>query len=196
MNKNQTKRTTKKIVRFSLIGQRVSSGNKKLDKLVGFLFILGLILLYLEILIFRETIIDLTIPLIIWLTPGVVMTPLLYGKMNNIDGMKAHWSLHYVLHTCMTGAFILYFFMASNFYLADNQIEKKSFKIIRTGSLPGPKGSRNEREPYVFINYEGLEKQLLFSFNVTDKINSAKEVELSVRKGFFGFDILDKYEVE
>jgi hypothetical protein len=181
---------------FRLVGERVSNGNKKLDNLIGFLFILGLILLIWEIFIYRRTIIELKIPLLLWLTPGVFMTPLLYKRMNYIDGMKAHWTLHYILHTCMTGAFILFAFMASNLYFADNQIKNKTFDIIRKGSLPGSKGHRSERKPYVMINYEGMEKQLIFSFPETERINSAKKVNLAVKKGLWGFDILEKYETE
>jgi hypothetical protein len=196
MNKRQHKKPANKRRHFRLVGVRVSNGNKKLDNLVVVLFLLGLILLIWEIFIYRKTIIELKIPLLLWLTPGVFLTPLLYKRMNYIDGMKAHWTLHYILHTCMTGAFILFAFMASNLYFADNKIENKTFDIIRTGSLPGSKGHRSERKPYVMINYEGMEKQLIFSYPETDKINSAKKVNLTVKRGLWGFDILEKYETE
>jgi hypothetical protein len=196
MNKRQNKKPANKTRQFRLVGERVSSGNKKLDNLVVILFFLGLILLIWEIFIYRRTIIELKIPLLLWLTPGVFMTPLLYKRMNYIDGMKAHWTLHYILHTCMTGAFVLFTFMASNYYFADNQIEKSTFEIIGTGSLPGSKGHRSERKPYVVINYKGMEKQLIFSYPETDRINSAKMVNLSVKKGLLGFDIIERYETE
>jgi hypothetical protein len=196
MSKRQNKKPATRTRQFRLVGERVSNGNKKLDNLIGFLFILGLILLIWEIFIYRRTIIELKIPLLLWLTPGVFMTPLLYKRMNYIDGMKAHWTLHYILHTCMTGAFILFAFMASNLYFADNQIKNKTFDIISTGSLPGSKGHRSERKPYVMINYEGMEKQLIFSFPETERINSAKKVNLTVKRGLWGFDILEKYETE
>lgn len=116
--------------------------------------------------------------------------------MNYIDGRKGHWILHYVLHTCMTGGFILFSFMATNFYFADNQINKRTFVINTKGSLSGSKRHRSERKPYVLINYDGIEKQLIFSYSDTDKINSAKKVHLNIKKGFLGFDILESYEAE
>jgi hypothetical protein len=189
-----SKKKIKKTSGFRFIGERVSNGNKKLDNLVKILFVMGLISLVFEIILYRKTIIELKIPLIIWLTPGILLTPLLYNRMNNIDGMKAHWTMHYVLHTCMTGAFILYAFMATNYYLANDSIETKSFKVIGTGSLPGPKYHRSEREPYVLINYEGMEKQLVFSYPETAKINSAQTATLRIKKGLWGYDILESYD--
>jgi hypothetical protein len=196
MNTRQNKKPTNKTAKFNLFGERVSDGNKKLDRLVGFLFLLGLVLLVWEIFIYRRTIIELKIPLLIWLTPGVFLTPLLYKKMNFIDGMKAHWTLHYILHTCMTGGVILFAFMASNFYFASNEIENKKFEIIGFGSLPGSKGHRSERKPYVMINYQGMEKQLIFSYLDTDKVNSSTKVNVAAKRGLWGFDILERYEVE
>ncbi len=194
MSKIKKKRPNRKRIR--LVGEKVSNGNEKLDKIIGFLFILGLSLLVWEIFIYRKTIIDLKIPLLIWLLPGIIMTPLLYDKMNNIDGMKAHWTLHYLLHTGMTGAFILFLFMATNFYLADSSLVKKQFEIIEKGSLPGSKGHRNERKPYVVINYEGLEKELIFSYSQIEKVNDSRYANLYVKKGLWGFDILEEYKVE
>jgi len=196
MNKRQNKKLANKTRQFRLIGERVSSGNKKLDSLVVILFFLGLILLLWEIFIYRKTIIEFKIPLIIWLTPGIFLTPVLYKTMNYIDGMMAHWTLHYILHTCMTGSFVLFAFMASNYYFAENQIEQKTFKIIGNGSLAGAKGQRSKRIPFVMIKYQGMEKQLIFSYSETDRINSAEMVNLTVKKGLWGFDILEKYETE
>lgn len=196
MSKGQQNKPTNKTQPFIRFGERVSNGNKKLDYLVVVLLFLGLILLIWEIFIYRRTIIELNIPLFLWLTPGVFLTPLLYKRINYIDGIKTHWTLHYILHTFMTGAFILFSFMASNLYFADNKIENKKFDIIGKGSLPGSKRHRNERKPYVMINYEGMEKQLIFSYPETDKINSAKKVNLTVKRGLWGFDILEIYETE
>ncbi|MBN2395039.1 MAG: hypothetical protein JXC36_01090 [Candidatus Atribacteria bacterium] len=184
------------ILKKTLVKERVSKGNKKLDALITILFFVGLILLFWEVFIYRRTIIELKIPLLIWLTPGVFLTPLLYDTFNKIDGMKAHWTLHYVAHTCMTGAFLLFGFMASNYYFADNHTVDKRFEIIKKGSLPGSKGHRDEREPYVEIDYNGFEKQIVFQYSDTEKINSAKYVNLTVKKGLLGFDILERYDAE
>ncbi|MCO4293075.1 hypothetical protein NF867_09385, partial [Solitalea sp. MAHUQ-68] len=177
-----------------LINERVSKGNKILDAAFYSFFLLGLILLIWEIYIYRQTIIDVKIPLLIWTVPGVFLTPLLYDKLNNIDGRVGHWILHYIGHTCSTGAILLFGFMASNLYMADYKKVNKQYSIIEKGSIPGSKGHRNERLPYVVINYEGLKKELIFSYSQTDIINTANNVNLTVRKGFWGFDVLEEYE--
>ncbi|MCY1635154.1 hypothetical protein [Marinifilum sp. D737] len=189
-------RSLENILRKNLVKGRVSKGNKKLDNIIVFLFILGIALLTCEIYIYRKTLIELKIPLMIWLTPGIVLTPIFYNKLNDIDGMKAHWSLHYILHSCMTGAFVLFSFMAVNYFFADNEVVSKKFKVQETGSLSGGKGSRNKRSPYVVINYEGMEKQLVFSNSQMDKVMNSKWAVLKVRKGRLGFDVLENYTVK
>ncbi|GAB7088142.1 hypothetical protein [Marinifilum fragile] len=189
-------RSLENILRKNLVKGRVSKGNKKLDNIIVFLFILGIALLTCEIYIYRKTLIELKIPLMIWLTPGIVLTPIFYNKLNDIDGMKAHWSLHYILHSCMTGAFVLFSFMAVNYFFADNEVVSKEFKVQETGSLAGGKRNRNKRSPYVVINYEGMEKQLVFSNSQMDKVMNSKSAVLKVRKGRLGFDVLENYTVK
>ncbi|RKD87765.1 hypothetical protein [Mangrovibacterium diazotrophicum] len=196
MSDTSIRKGLKGVRKKTLVKERRPNGNKKLEALFSILFFLGLILLYWEILIYRRTIIEIKIPLLIWLTPGILLTPLLYDKFNKIDGMRAHWLLHYVAHTCMTGAFLLFGFMASNYYFADNQTVDKRFEIVRKGSLPGPKGHRSKREPYVEIVYKGFEKQLVFKYSDTKKIDAAQYVNLTVKKGVWGFDILERYDAK
>lgn len=179
-----------------LVGERVSRGNKKLDNLILSLFLLGLGLLICEIFIYRRTIIALKIPLLIWLIPGIIMTPLFYRKLNHIDGMKAHWGLHYVLHSCITGAFILFSFMAVNYFFSEKEVCQKVFNVEETGSLPGSKGNRNKRKPYVVINYEGMDKHLVFPNSKMKEVMNSKRAVLRVKRGQFGFDVLEDYFVE
>ncbi|MCT4602166.1 MAG: hypothetical protein N4A59_04545 [Marinifilum sp.] len=195
MNNFNIRRILVELFQRKLVNGRVSKGNKKLDNLVVGLGFLGLVLLFLEILIYRKTIIELKIPLMIWLTPGIILTPIFYNKLNDIDGMKAHWILHYILHSCMTGAFVLFSFMSINYFFASSSIETKKFKVLETGSLSGGKGSRNKRKPYVVINYEGMEKDLIFPHSEMENVMNSKAVMLDVRKGLFGFDVLDEYQV-
>jgi hypothetical protein len=175
---------------------RVSEGNKKLDNLVVFLFILGILLFIGVAIIGNKTIIDFKIPLLICLTPGIILTPLFYNQLNYIDGLKIHWIAHYFLHTCMTGSILLFSFMATNYYFADKEITTKKIEILDKGSSSGPKGKEEERVPYVIINYDNLEQKLKFSYFETEVIDSAKFVNIFIRKGFFDFDIIEKYNVE
>jgi hypothetical protein len=172
------------------------SGDKKLDFLLKTLFFVGLILLVWQIFIYRRTIIDLNIPLFICFTPGLILTPLFFKKLNYIDGTRGHWTLHYLFHTITVGGIILFCFMSSNFYLANNVSVQSKFKIIDRGSLPGRKRHRDERSPYVIINYNGMNKQLIFSYEKMDEVMAAKYLLLKVKKGLWGFDILDEYTVK
>ncbi len=59
----------------------------------------------------------------------------------------------------------------------------------------GPKHNRNEKEPLITFDYFKSEKELVFRYADTDKVNKADSVVVTVRKGGFGFDILEDYKV-
>ena len=61
--------------------------------------------------------------------------------------------------------------------------------------MSGPKGHSDERQPLVTIDYFSFEKELVFRYVDTDKVNRADSVTVVVRKGGLGFDILDNYDV-
>ena len=85
--------------------------------------------------------------------------------------------------------------MAVNYYLADKTITEYKFEIKEKSSMPGFKGHRNERKPLVRIDYSNIEKELVFRYVDTEKVNKADRVTVMVRKGGLGFDILDDYDV-
>ena len=205
--------------------------NKRLDNIISGLFVLGLFLTAWEILIYRNTIINVNIPLLIFLVPGIFLTPIFYKKLNEIDPIEVYdcdtifklffskigllrllpskfkipntkadlflWVfMHYLLHTIITGGILMFLFMATNFYFADNSIIEKRFKIEKIDSLPGSKGEREKRQPYVVIDYEGMKKELIFSYEETEKVKTAKYAVMKVSKGFLGYDILKEKDVE
>lgn len=194
MSEYFTRKGLEGIFKKTFLRKRLLKGINNLDILIFILFIFGMALLVWEISIYRRTIIELKIPLLIWLTPGFFMTPLLYNRFKRIEAIKKNRIFHYLVHTCITGASLLFGFMALNYYFADNQTEDKRFEIIKKGSLSGR--NRNEDIPYVEINYNGFEKEIIFKYPDKDKIDSAKYVNLTVKKGLFGFDILERYEAE
>ncbi|SOD14597.1 hypothetical protein SAMN06297358_1654 [Pedobacter xixiisoli] len=61
--------------------------------------------------------------------------------------------------------------------------------------MPGRKHHRNERQPLVRIDYFSFEKELVFRYADTDKINKADSVRVTVRKGGLDFDVLEDYDV-
>lgn len=82
--------------------------------------------------------------------------------------------------------------MLTNYYFADQNVKSESYKIIDRTWLPkrlGKYGSENQ--PVFIINYKGKRKELVFYSQFYEKMNSYTSVEFEVRKGFFGFDILE-----
>jgi hypothetical protein len=139
------------------------------------------------------------VPLTLWLTPGIVLTPLFYRKLNEIDGMRfpwvPHFLLHYTLHTCIAGSIVTFGFMAINYYGASPEIISERFEILKKSSLPGSKHHRKERSPTARIDYHGLSKEIVFEYGDTERFKKATYVALYVKRGFLGYDVLDYYDV-
>lgn len=157
------------------------------------IFILGLFLMTWQITIFRNTIIDFKILIGIILFVGT-MTFLIdfknYGKTFKYSGIILYFSssMHYI---CGFGFMACSIFMLINYYMADSEPIKESYKIIERSSLPGRKYHRDERKPTFDINYNGKIKELVFPHTYYEKMEFYSNVELEVRKGYFGFDILE-----
>src|SRR6478736_6476789 len=181
---------------FFMTSGATKKKSKQVDKWKIFYyvtFLTGITLLVLEIFIYRVTIIRTTIPISIILSVGV-LTFLFnknhYNKTYNIRGV-----FFPLMQNIVSWGFIAcYLFMATNYYLADNELKDLKFEIKSKSSMPGPKRRRDERKPLVTIDYFGFKKELVFSYEDTERIENADKVNLTVRKGLLGFDILDHYD--
>jgi hypothetical protein len=157
------------------------------------ILISGLFLMAWQVVIFRNTIIDYSILIGIILIIGVITFGLdfkNYGKTYSYSGIGLYFysSMHYFFGY---GFIVCSIFMLTNFYLADKNPIKKRFEIVERSSLPGSKHRREERKPTFRIIYKGKEKELVFQHKYFEKMKSYKNVELEIRKGYFGFDILE-----
>ena len=159
------------------------------------MFFVGLILLLFEILIYRKTIIDAYILISIILVVGFLafyFNKQHYKKTYSLDG-----NFYPILHNFFSWGFISgYIFLATNYYLAENISTNYKFKIKEKSSMPGSKYHRSEREPLVRFDYFDFEKELVFHFSDTEKVNSADSVKVSIKKGGLGFDILESYDIQ
>jgi hypothetical protein len=82
-----------------------------LDSILGFLYL-------------RETLIDQKQVLVIYLIPGILLTPILYSYLNKLSDKKGHLVLHYIVHTVVVGGLLLYLLMATNYYFAEeNEVD-------------------------------------------------------------------------
>ena len=157
-------------------------------------FLVGIVLMYFEIGIYRVTMIRIEIPIAILLFVG--LTAFIIGRSH----YKKNYSVHGIFFPLMQsivscGFTACYLFMAANYYLADKEVRDSSFQIESKSSMPGPKGKRDKSEPLVIIDYLGLKKELVFKFMDTERVENADRVNVVVRKGLLGFDILDYYDV-
>lgn len=83
------------------------------------------------------------------------------------------------------GFIACYLFMALNYYFADSDTVVKAFPILRKHTI----GAGRKSQPAVEIDYDGFGKQLVFYTGQKRQVDTSSLVLLTVKKGFFGFDI-------
>lgn len=179
-----------------MTSETIKKKSKQLDKWKIFYFVTfltGITLLVFEISIYRVTIIRTIIPVSIILSVGVLIFLFNKNHFNKINNTRG---VFFPLMQNITswGFIACYLFMSTNYYLSDNELKELKFEIKSKSSMPGPKGRRDERKPLVTIDYFGFKKELVFSYEDTERIENADKVNLTVRKGLLGFDILDHYD--
>ncbi len=158
-------------------------------------FVLGLagcILIILEIDIYRVTIINKSILLIIILIAGLLAFILNWSRYN-----KTYPSTGIILHLAQSiiswGFISAYVFMAINYYFAGREISESMYPIKSKSTMSA--GRRTYlRNPTVKIDFDGIEKELVFQRLATTVVKSADSVKIDIREGFFGFDVLQSYE--
>lgn len=167
---------------------------KLINGIIATLFVSSSLLLIWEIQVYQSTIIDLYIPLFIWLLPGIAVTPLLYKTLNIYvlnpynPGHLPMWA-HLFINIVAVGGITVTAFMTINFYLPKPPMYNLTLRIESTGTLA--KGRHGCGNPYVNVIYKGNEKELVFPCD-TD-VASYHYVNLQMEEGFFGFEIiLDK----
>ncbi|MDO5970226.1 hypothetical protein Q4Q35_10445 [Flavivirga aquimarina] len=159
------------------------------------IFFLGAILMVWQIKIYRNTIIDLVIPI------GIILIIAIIAFIIDFKNYKATYNysgfglfLYSIMHYIIGFGFIFCsVFMLTNYYLADKTVKTESFKIIDRTWIQGggTKYHYGEKLPVFTINYKGKEKELVFFAQDFDKMNFYNTVDFETRKGFFGFDILE-----
>jgi len=159
------------------------------------IFFLGIILMIWQINIYRNTIIDLVIPIGLLLIVGIlvfIMDFKNFKKTYNYNGIGLYFyaSMHYLIGFGFIACSI---FILTNYYLADSNIKTESYEIIDRYELGEGGGRKIKRgpKPAFVINYNGHKKELVFYTQYLENMNSYKTVEFDTRNGFFGFKILE-----
>lgn len=162
------------------------------------IFFTGIILMVWQILIFRKTIIDLEILIGIIFVFGFI-TFLIdfenYKKTYKYTGTSLHF--YALMHYFFGFGFIVSsLFMLTNFYLAENKTIKQRFDIVERTSIPGGKNNKSNRQPVFSINYNGKIKELVFYNEFYENMETYTNVDLVIKKGYFGFDIIESKSIE
>ena len=157
------------------------------------IFFVGLISIIWEIKIFRKTVIDLTIPLGIILIVGILAFLLDFKNFKKTyDYSKFGLYLYSIMHYIIGFGFIACsVFILANYHLAKKKAIVETYKILDRSTMPGDRYNPTEYQPLIKINYKGQIKELVFSHEFYEKMDFYQTVELKVRKGYFGFDILE-----
>ena len=145
--------------------------------------IIGIALMILEISFYRKTIIPLKALFLVTIIPSIIVFFIIKSDYKRTYQVKNIF-FPFLQSVASFGFITCYCFIALNYYLADTNIQVKSCEILNKHSI----GTRHS-EPAVEINYDGTEKQLVFNVGQQNLIDSSRYVLLTVKKGFFGYDI-------
>jgi len=155
------------------------------------MFFLGLLSIIWEVEIYRKTIIDWFIPTLIILFSGILAFYIDFKKFkatNKYVGKELY--LYSMMHYFVGFGFIVSsVFMLTNYYLSNSKNVIQTYKILDRTELPSGKSS-GKSKPAFIINYKGKNKELVFYSEYLDSLNYYKEIQLTSKKGFLGFDII------
>lgn len=167
--------------------------NTKRNTYYAFAIPAGGVLMLWEISLYRTTIIELYIPLLIMFGVGLIAAMLdfkNYQKTYSYRGV-ASFFFAYLSNLCIWGFAACTLFMVANHYLADTSNGTlNQYAIINSGTMSAGSSTSSMGQPYFYIDYNGTEKQLIFSKEYASEQEKYEFVEIETAKGFFGFDIV------
>ncbi len=155
------------------------------------LFIGSIALTIWEINIYQKTFVPLSVPLTMWVLPGLLTTPFLKRVLT--VHLKASVFLQLFYNIVTWGGLVTFAFMWTNYNFPSKAKIEINEKIISVGHFAkGGKGRCGQ--PYIVINYKGQDKQLVYYCGVA--VEHFKSVDLTISKGLFGFEIITKSELK
>lgn len=166
----------------------VNSKLKKIDNRMSFLTFLAIGLLIWQMTIYRKTFIDILIPLSIFILGGLALFFSLRKRINYYKSFRFGILIQSIHGMFLFGSFAVFLFIALNFYFPDKSIQNIQLKIEKADSFGGRRGRSGN--PYAIVNFKGLRKQLVF--NKTFEIVEGDCINLRIKKGLFGFFIIEE----
>ncbi len=92
------------------------------------------------------------------------------------------------------GGTLFFSILYINKQFAYKEVLIENFTIKKKGNFSrGRKG--NCSQPYVYIDFYGLEKQLVFYCQEQEKVDNSSKVILAYSTGFFGFEVIHNKEL-
>ena len=171
--------------------ERKLKRKSKETRLMGVLTLTSLLLIIWEMFIYRQTFINVFIPIFVLVAGGfctfliVRKSPLFY------KGNPESSVLRSLYGTFTFGGILMFVFMALNHYVPIGDPKNISLKVLKADHFGDRYG---EGDPYVIVRYNGMRKQLVFSHDVN--IDDCVSVHLQIRTGLFGFKTIEKMELE
>ena len=138
-----------------------------------------------SIKIYRNTLIDWRILALIVIIGIVTFTIIFWHILLQVG--YTIWAIVFISCTC--GGCLSHFgFLYLNKTFADVETISDSFNIERTGELA--KGRHGCGEPYAVINFNNLEKEIVFPCDFSGKIKEYSKIKILYSKGFLGFYVI------
>lgn len=95
----------------------------------------------------------------------------------------------FLTSTAIGGGTSYFVFLYINSIYSNAEISKQDFSIVKTGTLAKGKSS-SCGSPFVVVDFNGVEKELIFFCEYEKIIKSFSKVRLEYSEGFFGFEII------
>lgn len=142
--------------------------------------------------IYRNTLVDWKFSLIVVIT-GITITLLIsFFFWKKVMAFYPLWS--FIVYCCLWGGSIPYSsILVINQELAQTKQFSDTFQVKQTGHFS--KGRYSCGPPYVIIDFNGLEKQLVFSCDLADDIKLYHKVALCYSTGYFGYNVIRNKEL-
>lgn len=158
----------------------------KLYSIYSFIiFIVGLSLSILSISNFNKTFISIQVVIVTFFIFALTFW-ILHKYLTRTKSVKKSENLNLALGFGFIGCFLLFF--------VNNQSQKNNFKeekyqITTKGILA--KGEDSDcNSPYIWFTRKGEDKKIIFSCSEHKAVENAKYIELTIKKGLLGFDIM------
>ncbi|MCK7555081.1 hypothetical protein MKQ70_08685 [Chitinophaga sedimenti] len=134
----------------------------------------------------EATIIPVSLVFVIWALVGLIGTLCFRGR---IDGRLWGQVVYYI---AVLGSPIVYAGLATNYYLADENVVTT---IVPISEIQQQGRSSRGRcvEPAVRINYHGTEKS--FAYPCGTDFTGYKSLRITVSRGYFNYPIIRDYEL-